>query len=371
MKQTIYFCALALAAMAARGEGLNEQNVSPEAKWLVHVDCDNLRQTQLGSYLFNKLLAPKAAELANNMPEDLKLNLTNLLTHISSLTAYGADFQMGPEATSVLLINSDADTQKALEGVLVAQILADTNGPVKKLAETTPAVYSVANQVYISPKKDGPIIVSKSPTQLELTRELLESRTTRTAAKNFGGFPTISNSFFLVGVADANNLPVQIPARAKVLQMADGGRVAVGERADQVCLDLSLRGKTAEVTQQIQQVVEGMVALVSLGQPENPDLMSLAKSTKVSSADHLITISMQYPASKVIDRLNDEMSPKPKPDKAPRQKKAKVKKVKPVPAAQPAEEAQPKSESSDQPAAPEKPAAPAEPKAAAEAQPAK
>jgi hypothetical protein len=156
-------------------------------------------------------------------------------------------------------------------------------------------------------------------------------------SKSFGGFPAVSNSFFFVALADASNLPKTLPARAKVLQMADGGRVALGERADQVCLDLTLRGKTAEVARQIEQVFAGMLALVTLGQPEYPDVVDLAKSAKVSSSQELVTISLEYPASKVIAKVTEEMSPKPKKEKPAKQKsrsKAKAKRA-PQPPAEP------------------------------------
>ena len=363
MNYRLTFCALFLAlGVTARADALNERQVDPDAKWLVHIDCDNLRQTQLGGFLYNRLLVPKVAEMSG----ELKLNLSNALERISSLTAYGTDFNTGPDASGVLLINCDSETQKVLEGLLVAQILADTNGMVQKLANDSHTVYSVADQVFISPQKGGPVVVSKSEERIDAARERLAGRSpTAKLSKNFGEFPAVSNSFFFVGLADAGNLPQFIPARAKVLQMADGGRVALGERQDLVFVNLTLRGKTAEVAQQIQQVVEGMVALVTLGQPEYPDLMNLAKSVKVSSAEQLVTISVDYPASKVIDKITEEMSPKPKPEKLdkqdrPARQKAKVKSKKkraPAPAPEP--------EAGVEPQAPSEPAAnpPAEPAA--------
>jgi hypothetical protein len=326
MKYRIEFCALLLAiGVAAQADALNKEHISPDAKWLVHIDCDNLRQSQIGAFLLTNVLAPKVAEATG----ELKFNVTNLLQRISSITAYGRDFMAGPGATGVLLINSDSETQKALEGLLVAQILANTNGPVKKLEDHEPPLYSFANQVFISPQKGGPIVISKSEAQIDATRELLAGKGPSLAStKTFGDFPVVANSFFFLGVADALSLPNSIPAQAKVLQMANGGRVALGEHGDQVFLDLALRGKTAEVSREIQQVIEGMVALVSLGQPDNPDLMDLAKSTKVSCVDQLITISLEYPTGKVLARLNQEMTPKPRKDATPHHKaksKAKAK----------------------------------------------
>jgi hypothetical protein len=250
-----------------------------------------------------------------------------MLQQVHSVTAYGTDFKKGPDANGVLLVNCDTDTQKALEGLLVANLLANTNGPVKKLPGDEQTVYTFANQVFISPVKGGPIIISKSEELIDATRERLAGKgPSLSSSSTFGELPLVGNSFIVLGAAEVLNDFHGIPAQAKVLQMADGGRVALGERAEQVYLDLTLRGKTAEVTHQIQQVIEGMVALVNLGQPDLPDVLDLAKSVKVSSQDRLVTVSMEYPATKVIARLNEAMSPKPPANKSPRHKaKAKSK----------------------------------------------
>lgn len=329
MNIRLSICSLLLASsVASRAEALNETHVPSEAKWLVHVDCDNLRKTQVGEFLLKNVLGPKLEQAAGQ----LKFNVSNVLQRISSLTAYGEEFMKGGQPTGVLLINSDGETQKALEGVLVAQILADTNGPVKKL-EAEHAIYSVADQVFISPQKGGPIVISKSQEELGAARELLAGQGTGgRPAHRFGDFPAVSNSFFFVGLADVMNIPEGIPARAKVLQMADGARVVLGESAEKVVLDLALRGKTEEVAKQIQQVIEGMIALVSLGQPDNPDLMALAQSTKVSAKDKMISINLAYPADKVIAKLDEELKPKPVKAKAPRAKARGKAKAKPAPA---------------------------------------
>jgi hypothetical protein len=331
MKQRFIFCAVSLAlAFSASADPLKKEHISPDAKWLVHLDCENLRQTQVGAFLWDKLLGPKLAEMAG----ELNFNVSNVVERIGSLTAYGSEFTKGADANGVLLINSDAETQKALEGLLVAQILADTNGPVKKLEGDT-TIYSVADQVFVSPFKGGPVVVSKSRTELDAARARLAGKAPAVSPNQaFTTFPAVTNSFFFLAVAELFDLTKGVPAQAKVLQMAEGGRVALGERTERVFLDLTLRGKTAEVSQQIQQVVEGMVALVSLGQPNIPELLDLAKSTKVSARDQLVSINLDYPSDKLIARIDQELSPKPKANKAGKAKnkaKAKQKESKPKP----------------------------------------
>lgn len=307
--------------VASHADALNRKQVAPDAKWVVHLDCDNLRQSKVGGYMLTNFVTPKADELSGA----LKFNVSNVLSKVSSLTAFGTDFNTGPDTSAVLLINSDNETQKALEGLLVAQILVNSNGPVSKIEGDNTNLYSFANQVFISPQKGGPIIVSKSEDRIEAIREMFAGKSAPAGApSSTTPFRVASNSFLFVELADASSIPNAIPAKAKVLQMADAGSVTLGERDDQTFLNLSLRGKTAEVTHQMQQVLEGMVALVSLGQPENQDLADLAKAIKVSAADQLINVSVELPTSRIIAKITDEMSSKPAKEK-PAHAKAKVK----------------------------------------------
>ena len=47
-----------------------------------------------------------------------------------------------------------------------------------------------------------------------------------------------------------------------------------------------------------------MKALVSLSQSENKELMDLVQSTKVSTGDKVVTVNLEYPISKVMEKLD-------------------------------------------------------------------
>ncbi|MBI3415595.1 MAG: hypothetical protein HY043_09805 [Verrucomicrobia bacterium] len=315
MKHVIFLCAAMLACHSPVKAGpLIKEQIPADAKWLLHLDGDNLRGTKLGDYLFNQVLGKQLAGAG----EQFHFDFSNVLQKVGSLTAYGTDFKKGPEANGVLLINSDGETRKALQGLLAAQLLADTNGPVKKMEQDSRTLYSIANEIFLTLEADRPVIVSKSRSEIDRVHEVLAGKGPSVAAnKTFSGYPTMSNGFFFIGVAEGFSAPDIIPPQAKALQMADGGRLALGESADRLSLNLSLRGKSAEVTKQIQQVLEGMVALISLGQPENEDLMQLARSTKVSSTPEIVTLMMEFPVAKALAMLNEHTKPaEPKKPKA-------------------------------------------------------
>ena len=320
MKHALLLCGAMLAWHTPAPAGsLKKEQIPADAKWLLHVDGDNLRGSKVGEYLFTKVLGGQIAGAS----EQFHFDFSNVLQKVSSVTAYGTDFKKGPEANGVLLINFDGETQKALQGLLAAQLLADTNGPVKKLEQESGTLYSIANEIFLTLEKDQPVLLSKSRSEIEKVHEVLAGKGPSIASnKTFSGYPNLSNSFFFLGVAEGFSDPKIIPPQAKALQMADGGRLALGESADQLLLNLNLRGKSADVTKQIQQVLEGMLALVSLGQPENEDLMQLARLTKVSATPEMVTLAMEYPVAKALAMLEEHSKPAPVPHKKSKPKPA-------------------------------------------------
>jgi len=79
--------------------------------------------------------------------------------------------------------------------------------------------------------------------------------------------------------------------------------VALGESADRLFLSLALRAKTADVVGEMQQVVQGLIAIGSLSQPHDNDLGRLLQSIKVSTADNVVNVRVDYPVDKAIEQL--------------------------------------------------------------------
>ena len=100
--------------------------------------------------------------------------------------------------------------------------------------------------------------------------------------------------------------------------MADGGRLVLGENKENFFLNVSLRAKTAEGCTQIQQVAQGLLALVSLSQGNNAQLQQLLQATTVSATEKFVTLATEFPIDKVLSEISKKMpklSVQVKPDK--------------------------------------------------------
>src|SRR6185436_6975162 len=98
-----------------------------------------------------------------------------------------------------------------------------------------------------------------------------------------------------------------LPPQARVLQKSTGGQIVVGEKADRFFLILTLNTKDSEATGQIQQVLQGLVALAVLNEDKNKDLARFAQAVKVSTNDTLVTVALDLPISNVLAQVEAEL----------------------------------------------------------------
>ena len=304
---------LALGATAV-GKPLQKEQVAADAKWVVHIDVDKLRTTTVGG-LIKQCLDSKMGPLRNQFGIDLDWN------KISSLTAYGTGYQAKPDFNGVVVINTDLDLQKALDGVIekMSDENSETPSPVQKIQQGEVTTYSIHGQLFASFQAGKPVILSKSRDSIRKAEEVISgSAANLGSTKTFSEFPGSPKGFFFVAAAEDFNLAdhfgehvdeaEKANPKAKILKLADGGRVMLGEEANQLLLDLSLKARAAEVVTQMQQVIQGMIALASLTQTDNQDLQQLAQSAKVSATGNVVNLQVGYPADKAIQMVQNHIN---------------------------------------------------------------
>ena len=306
MKHLAHGLALSLVFISTATAGpLRKEHVPADAKWLLHLDLDKFRTTKLGSYLTREVLEKKLAGPKADLKRDLNFDLD--LTKIGSITAYGTDYQSQPDANGVLMIKTDLDVQKTLDAA-IQKISQDSGGaaePVKKLPGSTSS-YSINDDVFLTIRPDKLVLLSKSRQTLEKADAVLSGKAANlNSGKAFSGFPEVPKAFVFIAIAEGFNEDAPLPPQAKVLKMTDGGRLVLGENADNLFLNLTLKAKS-EIVAQVQQVIQGTVALASLSQGENQDLMQLAQSVKVSSDDNMVTVGIEYPVAKAIEKIGEK-----------------------------------------------------------------
>lgn len=310
---------LATFAGSVLAEPLAKEHVDQNAKWLLHIDFDQFRASRFGQFLINDVIV-KQVEAAKAQGNSFLSNMdvVKIITQVHSLTAYGTSFDTGENIDGVLLLQVEPETRKILEGA-AAGMLLQGDGPLTKTNEDGLTLYSLQEQFFASPQEKGVIVFSKSKAKLKTAVALLAGKGKSLAhSKTFTDFPPIKDSFILLAVAEGFQDNLHIPPEAKVLKQADGARIVLGERNSNVFLNLALKAKDSEVVTQIQQVVEGIVALGTLSQSENKELQQLVQSVKVVATDKVLSVNAAYPVDSLITRANEMLAEHQKPHQKPK-----------------------------------------------------
>lgn len=305
MKTFPLFLAVLTVAATATADPLKKDNIPADAKWLVHLDVENLLTTQLGGFLGREILDKQLAKPSRNLKEHLGLDIN--WREIRSVTAYGTDFQKSPERNGVLIVKSGFDITELLDTLIdkLSGQAPDEQAPVRKVQDEPFAIYS-ANGVFGAPAGRGVFLLSKSKEHLAKAREVVTGKAPNLSkANSFPALPDTSKGFLAVAVADAFGDNANLPGPVKGLKNAEGGQIVAGEKDERVFLDLAVNAKDAASATQIQQVVQGLIAMAALSQGENQDLQKLVQGTKVSGKDKIVTVSIDVSSADVIAKVGE------------------------------------------------------------------
>lgn len=316
MKHIVKLLALAsLAAATAFAGPVQKTEINADAKWLLHLDADRFRSSKVGDYVITELLEPKVQHPLNDLKEKMKFDLdpNKILEKINSITIYGTDYKT-PKENAVLMVKAAPDLQAVLVGALAGWALAGTNAPIhltqSQVGNVT--VYSAEDKgVHCAILPDKVMAFSASHRAIERAAEVLDGKGKSLASSHkFSEFPEEKMGFFFLASAEGFSEDTALPPQAKLLQMADGGQVALGEDGGLLFLNLALKAKTQEIVTQMQQVIQGLIAMASLGQPEDQDIAQLVKAIKVNATEDVVSVRVEYPADKIIERIGEQVKKK-------------------------------------------------------------
>lgn len=302
-------CVCLFVLTTALAGPLQRPQVSAEAKWLLHLDVENLLRSKVGGYIGKELVDPKLAEGTNNLKQQLDIDFN--WRCVQGVTLYGWDFKPPGKDNGghgVLLIKADMDVGKALESVTTKLSIAmGENAPLAKTQDAPFPVFTIKKEVLVAVPAGKPVVIARFKEDLDRAMAVLDGKSpSLEGKKELEVSQALTPGFFFFGAAEGFNELAPIPPQAKVLKMAESVQLTAGERDEALRVSLGLTAKTAEVSQQIQQVVQGIVAVVALGQSDNAELQTLAQGIKVNCKERQVAVEVQYPVSKALDHLAKE-----------------------------------------------------------------
>lgn len=307
MKRTACLLLAVLASLNASAGPLRKDNVSADAKWVLHLDVENLLATQLGGFFAKEFVDKRLAKPVRDIEQQFGIVFD--WREIKSVTAYGTDFKKAVQGSGVLLIEG-FDFAGGLDAV-IEKLSAQGAGnvPLEKLQGEPFPIYAAKGEIYGAPVGDRLFLISKSKEQLERARDVAAGKAANLSKGN--SFPALADApkgFLLAAVADGFQSAAKLPPPAQGLKNAESGQVVAGEKADKVFVNLALNAKTIESASQMQQVLQGLLALATLSQEQNKDLATLVQGLKVSGAEKTVSVNLELPAETVIAKVNEKHS---------------------------------------------------------------
>lgn len=295
--------AATFAAAPAQADPLNRKHVAAEARWVLHLDAQAFVRTKAGAYFVDEVLEPKSAQLKAEIKRQVDFDLD--WRKIRSITLYGSTFQHrgNPDPTGVAVVRTDLPLQAALERALSG----NTSIRVQRSKTEGGPVYTVNEDGYVAFAPGNVVLLGKGREVVERARAVVAGKSPNLqTASVLTGYPEASGASFFVGLAEGFADKADLPSNASVLKNAQGACLRVGEDGDRVKLHLSVRTPTPEVAQQVQQVAQGLLALVNLNANQKPELQALAQSCTVQTSGAMVHASASVPTAEVISKLAEK-----------------------------------------------------------------
>lgn len=300
---------LALLPLATQAGPLDRKEVAADAKWVIHVDLEALLKTKVGKEFASRLLSPKLVQGQAALKQQLGVDYD--WHDIHGLTLYGRDYRAPQRAKGVLLIHSALDLKAGLEAAMKKQAAAGQGGagPVVPLEVGANALYSLDDKAYAAISPRQPAVVGQSRTQVEEARAVLQGG--RDSLKGADADALLipvakDGAFIFVAAARGFASEAPLPPQAQVLRKADGLQATLRESGDDLLLNLALLTKDAQVSGQIQQVIQGLKALVAIGANDRPEVQRLAQAIDVDARGGRVEVTLRIPLAMAFQKIGEQ-----------------------------------------------------------------
>jgi hypothetical protein len=306
---------VALVTVLPSGQAgpIRPSQIPEDARWVIHLDVDRLLKTRLGEYVTREFLEKKLSAPLAQLKQQMDVEVDWKKIH--SVTVYGWEIKGHgrSEPMGVVLVQSDLEVPAALDQVMgkLETQLGAAELPLRKSEETLGTIYQLKEEAFGAGASGGVFVLARKKEHLLTALGRLTERPAKPAAAVTGtwrGLGESGDAFLVLGVAEGLVDLSSLPKQAHVLKEASGGRLMAGEKAENLFVSVALDTKTAETAAQIQQLLQGLIALANLSGNENADLQKLAQGARVEGREKQVILALEYPSRDVITRLTASAS---------------------------------------------------------------
>lgn len=290
---------------------LQRSDVMNDPAWVLHLDCDALRQTAMGKQMLAEMDKPDAQKKLAAFEAVFKVDLRK---DLHGVTVYSATKE---EPDGVVLAYADFDAERLISLVQANQSYesAKRNGHTihNWIDDKKKEVNGVKPRTYGAIYKNKIIVVGQKESRVAEALAVLDGKQPDvTKSATFAPLAKPGPGTIVQAAARKLNLPGNDPGAA-VFKQAKMIWLNFGERAGKAELKLNLDANSTEVAQQMVDVAKGLIAVMAL-QTDKPEAVKLAKAATVDSAAASVAIKFALPAADVVQMIKDKAAEQSKQD---------------------------------------------------------
>lgn len=304
----LLIAALTVLPWGSSAEPFNRKRLPADTKWLVHLDVEGLLGTRVGKFLIRTVeqeMQGEIEKLQTGLSPDIAITTNSVL----SISAFGSGYELSPESGGVLVLSINGRLKEVATGLLIQQALAgadDDKAPIREVENEGFPLYSIQGEVYVSLNNRNHVFLSKSLDEMQEARDIWAGKAPgMDATSSFGNLSELRESFFFLAVAEEFSRRLPIPPQANFLKLADSTRIVVGESEEDLYAELKLKTPDQKGATQVQQILQGLLAIAPLLAPNDPSVQKLLNRSGITNENQTISLSLRYPVDEAIKTLKE------------------------------------------------------------------
>jgi hypothetical protein len=275
-----------LAAAGIEAAPLAASRVPEDARWVAHIDVDLLKNTAVGAHVLSKLGEPEAARKLEAVQAMFRFDPRK---DLKSLTLFGPDKD---DLKSVMTLEGNFDAGHLASIIRGGDGYAEHPYEGDVIHEWLQADKGKTNIVFGTLLSSGQIVMGKRRDRVESAIDTLRGRKPGlTPSGAVGGLLPASQGAVLVAAVDVERIPGAGP-RSRMLQQTERGSIVMGEQGGEVTASVKMDAGDAAKAGQLQQVVQGVIALGILGEDKNPEFARLCRTARCVLEGSVVSLSL-------------------------------------------------------------------------------
>ena len=278
------------------------EQVSDSANWVVHANQEQFKKTQTGQLIRKEMVNLGIEENLSNFAMMFSFHP---LDDVRDVTVYGTDKD---REKAVVLIDGFFDKERILS-------ILRMNPRYKEIKYGDVVVHEWFDENQKDPNqmmygcfyKDDLIVMGSGLDSVKQEVDVLKGKAKSATSEIFSQAAlSAKGAFFQAAGRRVGEMVGGEDPQAVALKQSDQLGIAIGENEGKFYVDVGLVAKSEEAAQAITQMLEGIIAFVSLPNEEQPELAELAKKVKINCEEKTVNVKFESEPEVVVQFLKEE-----------------------------------------------------------------